>query len=72
MTLQLIAKMYIYLQKQDMIQLSAEATQNYCRYQNIGAISKWSQEVISGLNEMTFTGPFQPKPFYDSMIICIE
>lgn len=28
------------------VQLSAEATDNYCRYQNIGAISKWSQDVI--------------------------
>lgn len=26
--------------------LSAEATDNYCRYQNTGAISKWFQDII--------------------------
>lgn len=27
------------------VQLSAEATENYCRYHNIGAISKLSQNI---------------------------
>jgi len=33
---------------------------------------KMSLIIAGGLDKMTLKGPFQPKPFYDSMILCLD